>query len=156
MPLVEHLQLVLLALARGFFGASPQGTADDSQYLHRLQSLSRDEDPLILKGRVGRNHAIARRFHLQKIVGDQAFERIPVAELEKHPQPGTLRTCGEGSMLLPAFRGFEIPNETNGFRFRVRDLDEGALGSQEFQGVRLEPARGLDKTLQWSAVEAGD
>ena len=74
----------------------------------------------------------------------------PSRKLELYPKPGGLGACREGPISLPGFGVFEIPNETNGFRLRVRNLNERSLRSQQFQGVRLEPAGGLDEPLQGS------
>ena len=153
--LIEHLQLILFVFGC-FLRPATQRTADHPQHLDGFQRLFRHEDPLILKGRVRRDHAIASRFGLKKVVGDEAFQRVPVPELELDPESGGFRARGEGSISLPGFGVFEIANETNGFGLGVGKEDQGSLGSQEFHGVRLEPARGLDEALQRFPVKSGD
>jgi hypothetical protein len=153
--LIEHFQLVFFVLGR-FLGSPTQGTADNAQHLHGFQGLFRHKDALILKGRVRRNHAVTTGLGLQKIVGNQPFECVPITESELDPKSGRLGTGRERSISLPGFGVLEIPNETNGFSLRVGNLDQGPLWGKQFQRVRLEPTGGLDEPLQGFPVEPGD
>src|SRR5579884_2203443 len=124
-----------------------QRASDHPQNLDTGKSGPRNEYALILVGGVRGDGTEARRLDMQKIIGQQTFEPIAIAELETDPQASALRPGNEGTVVAPALARFEVPNKTDHFCLPRGNADDTAFRAHQLDRVGFQTARGLDEAL---------
>lgn len=97
------------------------GTANHTEHFEFRQGGARHEDALRIRVRIGRRDGDASFAQLQKVVGDDAFENLAVAQVEADPQSIGLRASPESLALLRVGLVFKVAHERDGAYLVIGD-----------------------------------
>jgi len=129
--------------------------ADDAENLHFRERGAGNEDFQAVAVKIGRGELDAGVEQIEKIVCDDPFQHVLVAEAQAHPKAVELRTAEKRFAVgLEVLRKFA--DEVDGFHFFHVDGAVLAVGSQQIDRLRAAEARAIQIAAHGTAVEQKD